>query len=83
MSPSIHAVVAKICIIQWNLTLLNQRNRTMPRGKRKMNEPARQMAWMIIRTWTDDGTGLAFISAVPEMVGMVVEELVFVVVMST
>ena len=82
MSPNIHAVVANICIIQWNLTLLNHRNRTMPRGKRRMNEPPRQTAWMIIRTGTEDGSGLTFMSAVPEMVGMVVE-LVFVVVMST
>ena len=82
-SPNIHAVVAKICIIQWNLTLLNQRNRTMPSGKRRMNEPPRQMAWMIIRTGTEDGSGLTLMSAVPEMVGMVVEELIFVEVMST
>ena len=47
-----------------------------------MNEPPRQTAWMIIRTGTEDGSGLTFMSAVPEMVGMVVE-LVFVVVMST
>ena len=48
-----------------------------------MNEPPRQMAWMMIRTGTEDGSGLTFMSAVPEMVGMVVEELVFVEVMST
>ena len=47
-----------------------------------MNEPPRQMAWMIIRTGTEDGSGLTCMSAVPETVGMVVE-LVFVVVMST
>ena len=48
-----------------------------------MNEPPRQMAWMMIRTETEDGSGLTCMSAVPEMVGMVVEEFVFVVVMST
>ena len=48
-----------------------------------MNEPPRQMAWMMIRVGTEDGSGLTFMSAVPEMVGMAVEELVFVVVMST
>ena len=82
ISPNIHAVVAKICIIQWNLTLLNQRNSTMPKGKRRMNEPPRQMAWMMIRIGTEDGSGLTFVSAVPEMVGMAVE-LAAVLVMST
>lgn len=82
-SPNIHAVVAKICIIQWNLTLLNQRKRTMPRGKRRIKEPPRQTAWMMMRTGTEDGSGLTLMSAVPEMVGMVVEEFVFVEVMST
>ena len=77
-----HAVVAKICIIQWNLTLLNQRNSTMPRGKRRMNEPPRQTAWMMIKIGTEDGSGLTFMSAVPEMVGMAVE-LASVFVMST
>ena len=48
-----------------------------------MNEPPRQTAWMMIRIGTDDGSGLTCMSAVPEMVGMAVEELVFVVVMST
>ncbi len=48
-----------------------------------MNEPARQTAWMMIRAETEDGSGLTFMSSLPEMVGMVVEELVFVVVMST
>ena len=48
-----------------------------------MNEPPRQMAWMMIRTGTEDGSGLTLMSAVPEIVGMVVEELVFVEVMST
>ena len=48
-----------------------------------MNEPPRQMAWIMIRTETEDGSGLTLVSAVPEMVGIVVEELVFVEVMST
>ena len=47
-----------------------------------MNEPPRQMAWMMIRTGTEDGSGLTFMSAVPEMVGMAVE-LASVLVMST
>lgn len=54
----------------------------MPKGKRRMNEPPRQRAWMIIRTWTEDASGLTFMSAVPEMVGMAVE-LSAVLVMST
>ena len=48
-----------------------------------MNEPPRQMAWMMIRTGTEDGSGLTLVSAVPEMVGMVAEELVLVEVIST
>ena len=37
---------------------------------------------MIIRTWTEDASGLTFVSAVPEIVGMAVE-LSAVLVMST
>ena len=54
----------------------------MPKGKRRMNEPPRQMAWMMIKTWTEDASGLTFMSAVPEMAGMSVE-LAAVLVMST
>ena len=54
----------------------------MPKGKRRMNEPPRQRAWMMIRTWTESASGLTFMSAVPEMSGMSVE-LAAVLVMST
>lgn len=71
--PTMQIIVVMAWSIQCSVKELKNLRKLTPRGKRRMKEPPRRMAWRTTSTAADPGSAVVLVFAVPEMEGMEVE----------